>query len=80
MAHRKSLSTRQIDVLIWIKDGCAEGVMDDMSARISAGALRGRGLVKTTGRGPTWAASITPAGRRYLEDAARPGSPAPAPG
>ena len=43
----------------------------------SLAALSRRGLVKTSGRGPTWSASITPAGREYLDQAAKPGPAAP---
>ena len=40
---------------------------DDYSHRISAAALRRRGLVTRSGRGSTWWASVTQAGREYLE-------------
>lgn len=39
----------------------------DYSHRISASALQRRGLVTKSGRGPTWSASVIPAGREYLE-------------
>jgi hypothetical protein len=67
MAQRKTLTEKQVGVLRWISDGCPEGVMPDEFHRISAAALRGRGLVKTSGRGRTWKATITLAGREYLE-------------
>ena len=67
MAQRTTLTEKQVAVLQWINDGCADGVWTDNFHRISAAALRGRGLVRTTGRGPTWTATITPAGREYLE-------------
>ena len=67
MAQRKTLTERQIAVLRWIQDDCPDGVMTDETYRISAGALRNRGLVKTSGRGATWTAGITDEGRRYLE-------------
>src|SRR5699024_3657091 len=59
---------RQIDVLRWIGDGWPDGVMveEGNPERISAGALRNRGLVTTKGRGPTWSAAITEAGTEYL--------------
>jgi len=41
--------------------------MPDESHRISAAALRNRGLATTAGRGATWTAQITPAGTQYLE-------------
>ena len=41
--------------------------MADDFHRISAAALRNRGLVKTSGHGPTWNAKITHAGLEYLK-------------
>ena len=67
MAQRKTLTEKQVNVLRWISEGCPEGVWTDDFHRISAAALRGRGLVKTKGRGSTWTATITPAGQEYLE-------------
>lgn len=66
VAQRKTLSENQVTVLRWIGDGCPEGVMTDDFHRISAAALRRRGLVDTSGRGKTWEATITSAGRDYL--------------
>src|SRR5690242_20337488 len=66
MAHRPTLTEHQIGILRWIAEGCPGGVMDGVSYRISAAALRNRGLVRTSGRGPTWAAAVTDAGRDYL--------------
>jgi len=77
VAHRKTLNARQLAVLQWICDGCPDGPIGGISARISAGALHNRGLVKTSGRGPTWTAVITDAGRDYLDSAAKPTAPAP---
>lgn len=51
--------------------------MEDTHHRISAAALRGRDLVTTSGRGPTWRAEITAAGRAYLNDAAKPDAAPP---
>lgn len=50
---------------------------DEVSARISAAALRNRGLVKTSGHGPTWKATITPAGTDYLRQVDSPNPPQP---
>ena len=77
MAQRKTLSERQLAVLRWIGADCPEGVMTGESHRISAGALRNRGLVTTSGRGPTWSADITDAGREYLRLANSPNAPLP---
>lgn len=67
MAQRKTLTERQVEVLRWVGNGCRDGVMPDLHHRISAAALRSRGLVTTRGRGPSWSARITAAGREYLE-------------
>jgi hypothetical protein len=77
MAQRKTLTEAQVALLRSIGDGCPDGVMKDDSYRISAAALRSRYLVTTMGRGPTWNAIITQAGRDYLEqvDGANPPIP-----
>jgi hypothetical protein len=76
VAQRKALNENQVAVLRWIADGCPAGVMgDELSARISAGALRNRGLVTTSGRGPTWVARITQAGKDYLDQVDGPTPP-----
>jgi hypothetical protein len=78
MAQRKTLNERQVAALRWVRDGCLEGVMADViSARISAAALRNRGLVRTSGRGRTWAARITSAGEEYLQHVDGPCPPVP---
>jgi hypothetical protein len=66
VAQRKTLTEQQVTVLSWIADGCPAGVMEGDSHRVSAAALRRRGLVTTSGRGPTWTARVTKAGREYL--------------
>ena len=77
MAQRKTLTQRQIEVLRWIGDCCPSGVIegDAYSARITAGALRNRGLVSTHGAGDDWSASITDAGTDYLAKADGPNPP-----
>lgn len=79
MAQRKTLTQRQVDVLRWIGDGCPDGVMVEAGRpeRITAGALRNRGLVTTTGRGPTWWGFITEAGVEYLTRVDGPNPPIP---
>jgi hypothetical protein len=62
MAQRKTLTEKQVLLLRWIADGCREGILGDGYYRISAAALRNRGLVKISGRGPTWTATITKTG------------------
>lgn len=77
MAQRKTMTEQQVAILRWIGDGCPDGVMEGTLHRISAGALRNRGLVKTTGRGPSWSATITAAGRDYLGKVDGPDPPLP---
>src|SRR4051794_19605840 len=76
MAHRETLTELQVAVLRWIEDGCQDAVAN-ASYRISAGALRNRGLVVTSGKGPTWTASTTRLGRDYLRDVDGPNPPTP---
>lgn len=66
MAQRTTLTEQQVQLLRWIADGCPDGVMDNDWHRISAAALRRRGLVNVSGRGGTWKATIAAAGREYL--------------
>jgi hypothetical protein len=77
MAQRKTLTEKQVLLLRWIADGCPAGVMTDEYYRISAAALRNRGLVKTAGSGPRWTATITDAGGAYLAKVDGPEPPAP---
>lgn len=77
MAHRRTLTAAQLELLRWIAGGCPAGVFQGTSHRISVAALRNRGLVKTSGRGPAWRAAITAAGREYLAQAAQPGANPP---
>jgi len=41
--------------------------MEGYAHRVSAAALRSRGLLRISGRGPTWHAELTPSGRSLLE-------------
>lgn len=77
MAQRKTLTESQVAVLRWIGDGCPEGMMKDDFHRISAAALQHRGLVEISGRRASWAATITKAGRAYLEKVDGPEAPIP---
>ncbi len=67
MAQRRTLNEGQVALLRWIAEGCPDGVMDGHFYRISASALRSKGLVKISGHGPTWVAKPTAAGQEYLE-------------
>lgn len=77
MAQRKTLTENQVGLLRWVAAGCPDGAMQGDSHRISAAALRNRGLLTTSGRGPTWSASITPAGSEYLKQVDGPNPPIP---
>lgn len=63
-----ALSEKQVATLEWIRDGCpAVDEETEVSRRISAASLKSRGLATVKGAGATWKASITPAGRAWLE-------------
>ncbi|CEI30606.1 hypothetical protein [Propionibacterium freudenreichii] len=71
------VNERQLEVLKWIAKGCPTGTWPegDFSHRISAAALKSRGLVTIKGHGPTWMATMTESGAYYLEHSAyRPGA------
>lgn len=63
------LNEQQIAVLDWIKAGCTDGVYDDQdySHRISARALKSRGLVEIQGHGKSWIGTLTPRGELWPE-------------
>ena len=65
----RPVNDRQLEVLRWIADGCPAGRWpeDDNVHKISAAALKSRGLATVTGNGRTWTASITDAGTHFLE-------------
>lgn len=77
MAQRKTLTQKQVLLLRWIAEGCPDAVLDDPYHRISVAALRNRGLVKTSGRGPMWTATVTKVGREYLAQVEGPDPPTP---
>jgi hypothetical protein len=60
------LNTAQLDVLRWVARGCGKGVYEGYSHRISAAALQTRGLVRISGRGPSWKAELTARGAAVL--------------
>jgi hypothetical protein len=60
------LTGDQRQLLEWIADGSPAGRYQDYAHRISARALSRRGLVRLSGRGPTWHAEIASAGRQCL--------------
>lgn len=59
------LNEAQEAVLRWIGDGCPDGVYEGYSHRVSAAALRTRGLVHIQGRGANWRAELTATGAAY---------------
>jgi hypothetical protein len=77
MAQRKTLTEKQVELLRWIAAGCPNGVVEGDSYRISAAALRNRGLIATSGRGPTWKARVTLTGSDYLARVDGPNPPIP---
>src|SRR4051812_26798930 len=77
VAQRQRQTLTEKQVLRWIADGCTDGMMADQFHRISAAALRSRGLVTTSGRGSTWTAKVTAAGTEYLRDADGQNPPVP---
>jgi hypothetical protein len=77
VAQRKTLTEKQVELLRWIASGCPAGVIEGDFYRISAAALRTRGLVTTSGRGATWKAKITTAGTDYLGKVDGPNPPIP---
>ncbi len=68
MASRDaSLNPTQLGVLAWVRDGCPSGVYEGWAHRVTARALQHRGLIHVQGHGPSWVATIEPAGVYYLE-------------
>ena len=66
--NANALSEKQVATLEWIRDGCpAVDAETEVSRKISAASLKSRGLATVKGTGATWRASITPAGRAWLE-------------
>lgn len=62
------LSTEEIAVLTWVRDGFpAPGTTaEEIGRRITASALARRCFVSVKGSGKSWAASLTPAGHAWL--------------
>jgi hypothetical protein len=77
MPQPKTLSEKQVELLRWIADGCPASRPGGEYYRISAAALRNRGLVTISGRGASWSAEVTAAGRDYLAKADGPSPPKP---
>lgn len=74
------LNPVQLEVLIWVRDGCPSGVHEGSSHRITARALHNRGLIRVSGHGTGWTASIEQEGVYCLDHGVYPPAPAPRPG
>ena len=62
------LNKKQIDVLHWVRGGCPDGIFTKgYEHRAIARALERRGLVAITGRGPSWRALVTDAGKTWQD-------------
>lgn len=66
MRRDEPLSSRQLQVLRWISEGCPDGVWSDFSYKTTAYALSARGLVVVRRRRKQWSATITQEGAFYL--------------
>jgi excisionase family DNA binding protein len=73
---RPKLTDRQVQVLRWIADGCPERSWPDETHKLTARALQDRGLARVSRKRKVWAATITEAGRYYLEHGAYKPKPA----
>lgn len=78
MDVRAALNARQVEVLTWIAGGCPDGVMTGSTYKTTAVALQGRRLVTVSKRRGIWSASVTDAGRYYLENGRYPDPVTPA--
>jgi hypothetical protein len=71
------INDRQRSVFDWIADGCPDGIYEGEGHKVSAAALRARGLVKIRGRGKAWNAELTDRGRAFLDGSPTPGPASP---
>lgn len=67
VARGVPLNSVQLEVLRWVGDGCPSGVYEGWSHRVTARALHNRGLIRVSGHGAGWKASIEAEGIYYLE-------------
>jgi hypothetical protein len=74
----RPITSRQLDVLRWIGDGCPPGRWTDETHKASARALASRGLAQV-GRPKSadgaWLATLTEVGRYYLDHGRYPAPP-----
>ena len=66
------LNAKQLAVLRWVSDGCADGVYEGTAHRLVARALHNRGLIVVKGNGRSWMARMTDEGTSYLEHGEQP--------
>ncbi|QQQ80132.1 hypothetical protein IOD16_18140 [Saccharothrix sp. 6-C] len=66
-----ALNDKQLAVLKWVREGCADGVYQGTAHRLVARALHHRKLIVVNGNGPSWSARITDEGTYYLEHGER---------
>ena len=71
------LNQRQLDVLRWIGDGCPDRDWPDQSHKLTARSLAGKDLADVRHKKKIWTATITAAGRYYLEHGKPPPSREP---
>lgn len=62
-----ALNDKQLEVLSWVRDGASVDQYEGFAHRVVARALHNRRLIEVKGRGAKWQATLTPAGRYYLE-------------
>lgn len=65
--YRDGLSAAQLEVLRWVAEGCPAGRYEGYAHRVSAAALRTRGLLRISGRGPLWKAELTERGAGVVQ-------------
>lgn len=61
------LNAKQLAVLRWVSDGCADGVYEGTAHRLVARALHNRGLIVVKGHGRSWMAQMTDEGTSFLK-------------
>lgn len=75
--RREPLTARQLEVLLWIADGCPDGVWPDDTHKLSARALETRNLASVARRDGRWHAQLKPDGAHYLAHGSYPAPPIP---
>jgi hypothetical protein len=68
----RTVNARQREVLAWIGDGCPPAVMVGSAYKTTAVALQNRRLATVAKRRGVWSATLTPAGRYFLDHGSYP--------